>query len=158
MSAWCRLCCKSRKLQGYEFFAKIQHGQQSPIRITSLALPKSPVRFARGDEVPHIYTRKPRLQPAEVLITGAKRLLQHNPPESRHSGRRSSHAAAPLVRKYSPRLADVKLSRPTQPNESAELHARRIQSRIFERKSGAYQARTPIPTGPTPMPTLGPRL
>ena len=73
-----RLCCKSRKLQGYEFFAKIQHGQQSPIRITSIALPKSPVSFARGDEVPHIFTRNARLQPAEFLIIGAKRLLQHN--------------------------------------------------------------------------------
>ena len=73
-----RLCCKSRKLQGYEYFAKIQHGQQSPIRITSIALPKSPVSFARGDEVPHIFTRNARLQPAEFLIIGAKRLLQHN--------------------------------------------------------------------------------
>ena len=31
LSVKCRLCCKSRKLQAYEFFAKIQHGQQSPI-------------------------------------------------------------------------------------------------------------------------------
>ena len=78
MSVIGRLCCKSRKLQGYEFFAKIQHGQQSPIRITSIALPKSHVSFMRGDEAPHIFTRKPRLQPAEFLITTAKRLLQHN--------------------------------------------------------------------------------
>ena len=82
MSALCRLCCKSRKLQGYELFAKIQHGQQSPIRITSIALPKSPVSFARGDEVPHIFTRNARLQRAEFLIIGAKRLLQHILPES----------------------------------------------------------------------------
>ena len=27
-----------------------------------------------------MFTRKPRLQPAEFLITGAKRLLQHNLP------------------------------------------------------------------------------
>ena len=80
--AMCRLCCKSRKLQGYEFFAKIQHGQQSPIRITSIALPKSPVSFARGDEVPHIFTRNARLQLAEFLIIGAKRLLQHNRPKA----------------------------------------------------------------------------
>ena len=73
-----RLCCKSRKLQGREFFAKTQNGKQSPIRITSIALPKSPVSFARGDEVPHIFTRNARLQPAEFLIIGAKRLLQHN--------------------------------------------------------------------------------
>jgi hypothetical protein len=38
-----RLCCKSRKLQGYDFFAKTQSGKQSLIRITSIALPKSPM-------------------------------------------------------------------------------------------------------------------
>jgi CheY-like chemotaxis protein len=37
------LCCKSRKLQGYEFSRKIRKGKQSPIRITSIALPKSPM-------------------------------------------------------------------------------------------------------------------
>ena len=78
LSAKCRLCCKSRKLQGSDFFAKTRNGKQSTIRIISIALPKSPVSFARGDEVPHIFTRKPRLQPAEFLITSAKRLLQHN--------------------------------------------------------------------------------
>ena len=31
-----------------------------------------------GDEVPHIFTRKLRLRPLEILILGAKRLLQHN--------------------------------------------------------------------------------
>ena len=78
MSGIGRLCCKSRKLQGSEFFAKTRNGKQSPICITSIALPKSPVSFARGDEVPHIFTRNARLQPAEFLIIGAKRLLQHN--------------------------------------------------------------------------------
>src|SRR6476620_7199527 len=80
-----RLCCKSRKLQGSDFFAKTRNGKQSTIRIISIALPTSPVRFARDDEVPHIYTRKPRLQPAEFLITGAKRLLQHDQSDSDHN-------------------------------------------------------------------------
>jgi hypothetical protein len=31
-------------------------------------------------DVPHVFTRKPRLRPLEFLIIGAKRLLQHNPP------------------------------------------------------------------------------
>src|SRR6187399_3687054 len=75
-----RLCCKSQKLQGSDLIAKTRNGKQSTIRIISIALPKSPVSFARGDEVPHIFTRKPRLQPAEFLITSAKRLLQHNLP------------------------------------------------------------------------------
>jgi hypothetical protein len=38
-----RYCCKSRKLQGDEFFAKLRNGKQSPIRIASLTLAKSPV-------------------------------------------------------------------------------------------------------------------
>ena len=51
--------------------------KQSPIRTTSVALPKSPVSLAWGDEVPYLLTRKSRLQAAEFLITSAKRLLQH---------------------------------------------------------------------------------
>src|SRR5262245_33438368 len=43
MSALGRFCCKSRKLQGYEFFAKTRNEKQSPIRVASIALPKSPV-------------------------------------------------------------------------------------------------------------------
>jgi transposase len=38
------------------------------------------VSLSSGDEVPHIFTRKSRLQPGEFLITSAKRLLQHNLP------------------------------------------------------------------------------
>src|SRR4249919_3595793 len=95
MCAVGRLCCKSRKLQGYEYFAKIQHGQQSPIRITSIALPKSPVSFARGDEVPHIFTRNARLQPAEFLIIGAKRLLQHNLPFATDAPQQTAHTERP---------------------------------------------------------------
>ena len=36
--------------------------------------------LARGDEVPQIFTRKPRLRPPEVLTLSGKRLLQHNRP------------------------------------------------------------------------------
>jgi len=75
-----RLCCKSRKLQGSEFFAKTQSGKRPPIRMASFALPKSPMSLTRGDEVPHVLTRKSRLQPAEFLIISAKRLLQHYRP------------------------------------------------------------------------------
>ena len=78
MSAFGGLCCKSRKLQGHEFFAKTRNGKQSPIRIHAIALSKSPVSLTLGDEVPHILTRKLRLRPLEFLIIGAKRLLQHN--------------------------------------------------------------------------------
>src|SRR6516225_1724968 len=44
----------------------------------AIALAKSPVSLTRSHEVPHIFTRKPRLRPAEFLTTCAKRLLQHN--------------------------------------------------------------------------------
>src|SRR5450755_2978489 len=40
-SGFGRYCCKSRKLQIYEFFVKTRNGKQSPNRITSIALPKS---------------------------------------------------------------------------------------------------------------------
>jgi len=73
-----RLCCKNRKSQGHEFFAKTRNGKQSLIRIDAIALSKSPVSLTLGDEVPHIFTRKPRLRPLEFLILGAKRLLRHN--------------------------------------------------------------------------------
>jgi hypothetical protein len=81
-SAFPRLCCKSRKLQGHDFFAKTRNRKQSPIRIDAVALSKSLVNLTLGDEVPHIFTRKPHLRPLEFLILGAKRLLQHNPPKA----------------------------------------------------------------------------
>jgi hypothetical protein len=44
-------------------------------RLATLAVgpPEQP-----GDEVPHMFTRKPRLQLEKFAINGAKRLLQHN--------------------------------------------------------------------------------
>src|SRR5215467_11127105 len=49
--------CKTRKLQGHEFFAKTRNGKQSPIRIDAIAMSKSPVSLMLGDEVPHIFPR-----------------------------------------------------------------------------------------------------
>jgi hypothetical protein len=37
--------------------------------------------LSSGDEVPHIFTRKSRIQPKEILITSVKRLLQQNLPQ-----------------------------------------------------------------------------
>src|SRR5580658_10008067 len=93
-----RLCCKTRKLQRQEFFAKTRSGRRSPIRIPSVAVPKSPVSLTREDQSPHVFTRKTRPQPAEFLITRAKRLLQHNRPISdilwsRHSPVPAAHGA-----------------------------------------------------------------
>jgi hypothetical protein len=40
------------------------------------------VSLSSGDEVPHIFTRRSRLQPGEFLITSAKRLLQQYRPKA----------------------------------------------------------------------------
>src|SRR5262245_39622930 len=47
-------------------------------RGASIALPRSPASFSSGSEVPQIFTRKSRVQPKEILITSAKRLLQQH--------------------------------------------------------------------------------
>jgi hypothetical protein len=76
-----RYCCKSRKSPGDNFPAKGRHNRRPSISVLSIALPRSPVSLPSGDEVPHIFTRKSRLQPREFLISGAKRLLQQYRPE-----------------------------------------------------------------------------
>jgi hypothetical protein len=40
------------------------------------------VSLSSDDEVPHIFTRKSRLQPGEFLISSAKRLLQQYLPKA----------------------------------------------------------------------------
>jgi hypothetical protein len=52
------------------------------IRIVSLALPKSPMSLARGDEVPQIITPTTYQQSSEFLTPSAKRLLQQYLPIS----------------------------------------------------------------------------
>jgi hypothetical protein len=92
-SDWCRFCCKSRKLHRSDSLVKSQNTNRSTIRITSVALSKSPMSLARGDEVPQISTRKMRLRPSEVLAPSAKRLLQQNLPTAdikSHRGRRTT--------------------------------------------------------------------
>jgi hypothetical protein len=71
-----RYCCKSPKLPGDNFLAVRRSDRRPPIYVVSITLPRSPVSLSSGDEVPHIFTRKSRLQPGEFLITSAKRLLQ----------------------------------------------------------------------------------
>src|SRR5438067_8512471 len=73
-----RLCCKSLKTPGDKFTARRRNKPRSLIDVASGSLPKSPVSLSPGDEVPHMFTRKPRLQLEKFVINGAKRLLQHN--------------------------------------------------------------------------------
>src|SRR5436190_12950359 len=75
-SALCRLCCKSPKLPGDKILAIRRTNRRPPIYAASVTLPSSPARSSSGNEVPHIFTRKSRLQPGEFLVTSAKRLLQ----------------------------------------------------------------------------------
>ena len=76
MSGLCRLCCKSPKLPGDKILAIRRTNRRPPIYAASVTLPSSPARSSSGNEVPHIFTRKSRLQPGEFLVTSAKRLLQ----------------------------------------------------------------------------------
>src|ERR1700738_645860 len=83
------------------FLAVKNPHRRPPVDVTSITFPRSPASFPSGDEVPHIFTRKSRVQPKEILITSAKRLLQQNRhwaaergcPRSRRvsEGKRPSH-------------------------------------------------------------------
>jgi hypothetical protein len=63
-------------LPGANFPAVKKSDRRPLIRVPSIAVPRSSTSFSTGDEVPHIFTRKSRLQLGEFLIVSAKRLLQ----------------------------------------------------------------------------------
>src|ERR1700732_2169816 len=71
-----RYCCKSPKLPAANFSAVKKSDQRPPVDVASITLPRPPASLSSGDEVPHIFTRKSRVQPKEILITSAKRILQ----------------------------------------------------------------------------------
>jgi hypothetical protein len=68
------------KLLCDNFPAKRRNKPRPSIDMASNSLAKLPVSSSPCDEVPHMFTRKPRLQPGKFLISSAKRLLQHNRP------------------------------------------------------------------------------
>src|ERR1700737_2595285 len=76
MAASCRYCCKSPKLPAANFSAVKKSDRQPPVDVSSITLPRSPASLSLGDEVPHIFTRKSRVQNFD--LTSAKRLLQQN--------------------------------------------------------------------------------
>jgi hypothetical protein len=80
-SRLCRYCCKSPKLPGANFLAVKKSDRRPPIDVAPITLPRPPASLSSGNEVPHIFTRKSRVQPKEILITSAKRLLQQNLPQ-----------------------------------------------------------------------------
>jgi hypothetical protein len=75
---------QNSEIAGRLFFAKTRNRKPSLIRLASIALPRSPVSLTSGDEVPHIFTRKPRVRAAKFLSASAKRVLQHIPADSGH--------------------------------------------------------------------------
>src|SRR5262245_46413418 len=80
--AQCRYCCKSPKLPGVNFPAVKKSDRRPPIDVASITLPGSPASFSSDDEVAHICTWKSPVQPKEILIASAKRLLQQNLPQT----------------------------------------------------------------------------
>src|SRR5262245_24507652 len=69
-------CCKSPKLSGDNFPAIRRSNPRAPIFVASAALARSLTSLSSGDEVPHIFTRKSRLQPGEFWSSVQKRVLQ----------------------------------------------------------------------------------
>src|SRR5262249_43138153 len=65
-------CCKSPKLPDDDFPARRRVNRRPPIRVTSIALPRSLTSFLSSDEVPHMFTRETRLEPRKSLIISAK--------------------------------------------------------------------------------------
>jgi hypothetical protein len=80
LRAACRFCCKSLKTPGDKFPARRPNKPRSLIDVASGSLPRSPVSLSLGDEVPHMFTRKPHLRLEKFAITCTKRLLQQNLP------------------------------------------------------------------------------
>src|SRR5262249_5015622 len=60
-------CATVREIEAFEVGNQV---------LTSSTMSRMPRLLASGDEVPHILTRKSRLQPGEFLINSAKRHLQ----------------------------------------------------------------------------------
>jgi len=63
MSALRGIVLQKSKVARLRIFAKTLKRKQSPIRITLIALPKSPETLTCGDEAPHIFIPNPHQQP-----------------------------------------------------------------------------------------------
>src|ERR1700730_2985700 len=109
-----RFCCKSLKPPGDKFPARRQNKPRSLIDVASGSLARSPVSLSPGDEVPHMFTRKPHPRLEKFAITCTKRLLQQN----RHSrDRQPRRQRVRLLRccrremRYPPTASDIEGSR-----------------------------------------------
>src|SRR6476660_6805188 len=108
----CRFCCKSPKLPGANFSAVKKSDRRPPFEVASITLPRSPASLSSGDEAPHIFTRKSRVQPKEILIASAKRLLQQNRPEPDSCSAANGRSFDYLVGERKDFRRDVEAKRP----------------------------------------------
>jgi ABC transporter substrate binding protein len=65
---------------GANFLAVKKSDRRPPIDVGPITLPRSPASLSSGNEVAHMFTRKPHPRLEEFAISGAKRLLQQNLP------------------------------------------------------------------------------
>src|ERR1700738_5638121 len=75
MPALGRYCCKSLKTPGDKFPSRRPNKPRSLIDVASGSLPRSPVSLSLGDEVPHMFTRKPHLRLEKFAMTCIKRFF-----------------------------------------------------------------------------------
>src|SRR5258708_12777909 len=68
MSETCRQCSKTPKMACSDFSAKRATKRQSPIDVSSSALPKLPVSSSLVAVVPHTIIRSPRPQPGKFVL------------------------------------------------------------------------------------------
>jgi hypothetical protein len=101
-----RLCCKSRKLQAHEFFAKARNGKRSPIRIDAIALSKSPVSLTLGDEGPSCLITSPMLPNMKKNEDGSHPLHPERQAPALTRNRTSSPAERPHLPRHAPPLAE----------------------------------------------------
>ena len=81
MRCYVPILLQKSQIAGANFLAVKKSDRRPPVDVASITLPRSPASLSSGDEVPHIFTRKSRVQPKEILIASAKRLLQQSLPE-----------------------------------------------------------------------------
>src|SRR5262245_55367154 len=111
MSPYRRYCCKSPKLPGANFPAVRKSDRRPPIDVASIALPWSPASFSSDNEVPPIFTWKSPVQPKEILIASAKRLLQQNLPGTDSCSAANSPSVDHLVCTHEKRFSNRQAQR-----------------------------------------------
>ena len=80
-SALPRIALQNSKVAAVKIFGEnLKRKEVEVIRTASVALPKSPMNLAQGDEVPRIITRRTRQRPSEFLTLPANDFCNTIPP------------------------------------------------------------------------------